>query len=211
MNRATTTVAALALFTLAVSPHLAHAQESPSSRVSVTTGIAMTSQWDDETHLGRGVLLSVGAGSVIKDRLRVEGELSLARHHRNAGTLETTGTPVVGTARAAWLFGSSQSRARLFVSAGAMLTHSRGDWVQTSLVPGPGGPPVVGTVERRSWKFTKPGFETGLGVEIRGKGRMWWRPEVRFSGTTGNNSYQPGSDVLEIPLIAVRGGVTVLW
>lgn len=200
-----------ALLALVSTPIAALAQAPEPSRISLTTGIAMTSQWDDETHLGRGVLLSVGAGSVIKDRLRVEGELSFARHHRNAGTLETTGTPVVGTARAAWLFGSSRSRARVFVSAGAMLTHSRGDWVQTSLVPGPGGPPVVGSVEERSWKFTKPGFETGLGVEIRGKGRMWWRPEVRFSGTTGNNSYQPGADLLETPLIAVRGGVTVLW
>jgi hypothetical protein len=171
----------------------------------------MTSQWDDENHLGRGVLLSIGVGSVLKDRLRVEGEVSLARHRRDAGTLEVTGTPVVGTARAAWLFGSSRSRVRPFVSAGAMLTHSRGDWVQTSLVPGPGGPPVVGGVEQRTWRFTKPGFETGLGVEIRGRDRMWWRPEVRFSGTTGNRNYEPGADLLETPLLAVRGGVAVLW
>ncbi len=202
---------AFALLALVVAPTFALAQAPAPSRISLTTGIAMTSQWDDETHLGRGVLLSVGATTVVKDRLRVEGEASLARHHRDLGALETTGTPVVGTARAAWLFGSSRSRARVFVSAGAMLTHSRGDWVQTMLVPGPGGPPVVGSVEKRSWKFTKPGFETGLGVEIRGKGRMWWRPEVRFSGTTGNNSYEPGSGLLETPLIAVRGGVTVLW
>lgn len=206
-----TTLAGLMLLALVGTPSAVHAQAPTPSHISVTTGIAMTSQWDDETHLGRGVLLSLGAGSVVRDRLRLEAEVSLARHHRNAGTLETTGTPVVGTARAAWLFGSSRSRARPFVSAGVMLTHSRGDWVQTSFVPGPGGAPVVGSIEERQWRITKPGFETGLGVEIRGKGRMWWRPEVRFSGTTGNRDYRPGIDLLEIPLIAVRGGVTVLW
>jgi hypothetical protein len=204
-------VIGLVFLALVVAPRTAHAQSPPPSHLALTTGIAMTSQWDDETHLGRGVLLSLGVGSVLRDRLRLEAEVSLARHHRNAGTLETTGTPVVGTARAAWLFGSSRSRARPFVSAGVMLTHSRGDWVQTPLVSGPGGAPVVGTVEQREWRFTKPGFETGLGVEIRGRGRMWWRPEVRFSGTTGYDTYQPGVNTLEIPLIAVRGGVTVLW
>lgn len=202
---------ALILLALAWASTSASAQTPPSSGLSLTTGIAMTSQWDDETHLGRGVLLSVGATTVIKDRLRVEGEVSLARHHRDLGMLETTGTPVVGTARAAWLFGSSRSRVRPFVSAGAMLTHSRGDWVHTALVPGPGGPPVVGGVESRSWRFTKPGFESGVGFEIRGRGRMWWRPEVRFSGTTGYRDYQPRVDTLELPLLAVRGGVTVLW
>lgn len=204
-------ITGLILLALAVAPSAAQAQSPASARVSLTTGIAMTSQWDDETHLGRGVLLSLGAGSVLKDRLRLEAEVSIARHHRDLGTLETTGTPVVGTARAAWLFGSSQSKVRPFVSAGAMLTHSRGDWVQTSLVPGPGGAPVVGGIEERTWRFTKPGFETGLGVEIRGRGRMWWRPEVRFSGTTGHGDYHPGVDTLEIPLIAVRAGMTVMW
>jgi hypothetical protein len=204
-------LAGFALFSLFAGASVAAAQPAGAPRISITTGIAMTSQWDDETHLGRGVLLSVGATTVVKDRLRVEGEVSLARHHRDLGALETTGTPVVGTARAAWLFGSSQSRVRPFVSVGAMLTHSRGDWVQTMLVPGPGGPPVVGSVEEHSWKFTRPGFETGLGVELRAKGRIWWRPEVRFSGTTANNGYRAGGSVLETPLIAVRGGVTVLW
>lgn len=211
MSRFTFAPIALTCLTLTCSPRLAHAQTAPAARLSVTTGIALTSQWDDETHLGRGVLLSVGAGSVVKERVRLEAEVSFARHHRDAGTLETTGTPLVGTARAAWLFGSPNSSVRPFASAGVMLTHSRGDWVQTTLVPGPGGGPVVGSVDTRSWRFTKPGFETGLGLEIRGKGQMWWRPEVRFSATTGRSEYRPGMDLLEIPLIAVRGGVTVLW
>lgn len=204
-------IAGLLFLALVAAPGTAHAQAPSPSHLALTTGIAMTSQWDDETHLGRGVLLSLGVGSVLKDKLRLEAEVSIARHHRNLGTLETTGTPVVGTARAAWLFGSPQSSVRPFVSAGVMLTHSRGDWVQTSFVPGPGGAPVVGTVEERTWRVTKPGFETGLGLEIRGRGHMWWRPEVRFSGTTGNRDYQPGVDTLEIPLLAVRAGVTVLW
>jgi hypothetical protein len=145
------------------------------------------------------------------DHLRVEGELSLARHHRDAGALEVTGTPVTGTARAAWMFGSRTSAVRPFVSVGGLLTHSRGDWVYTSSLPGPNGAPVVGSVDRRTWRYTKPGFETGLGIEVRGKGRMWWRPEVRFSGTTGDSRYTPGVSTLETPILAVRAGLTVLW
>jgi hypothetical protein len=199
------------LLTLLAAPGLAYAQAAPPSALSLTTGIALTSQYDDETHLGRGVLLSVGVSSLVSDHLRVEGDLSLARHHRNEGALEITGTPFTATARAAWMFGSRTSSVRPFVSAGVLVMHSRGDWVYTSSVPGPNGAPVVGQVDRRTWQFTKPGFETGLGMEVRGKGRMWWRPEARFSGTTGDSRYTPGVSTLETPILAIRAGLTVLW
>ena len=199
------------LLTLLAAPGLAYAQSAPPPALSLSTGIALTSQYDDETHLGRGVLLSVGVSSLVSDHLRVEGDLSLARHHRDEGALEITGTPVTGTARVAWMFGSRTSRVRPFVSAGVLVMHSRGDWVYSSSLPGPNGAPVVGQVDRRTWQFTKPGFETGLGMEVRGTGRMWWRPEARFSGTTGDSRYTPGVSTLETPILAVRAGLTVLW
>jgi hypothetical protein len=199
------------LLTLLALPGLAHAQSAGPSRLSLTTGVALTSQYDDETHLGRGLLLSVGASSVVMEHLRIEGELSIARHHRDKGALVVTGTPITGTGRVAWVFGSRTSAVRPFVSAGALLVHSRGEWVQSHMVPGPGGAPVEGAVDRRTWSLTKPGFETGLGMEIRGKGRMWWRPEARFSGTTGDSDYMPGRSTLESPILAVRAGLTVLW
>ena len=199
------------LLSLLATPRLTHAQPATSPGLSLTTGIALTSQYDDETHLGRGVVLSLGASSLVVDRLRVEGELSVGRHHRNKGALEITGTPITGTARAAWMFGSRNAAARPFVSVGVLLLHSRGDWVYTTSLPGPNGAPVVGQVDRRTWRYTKPGFETGLGIDLRGTGRMWWRPEVRFSGTTGDSGYTPGVSTLESPIIAVRAGLTVLW
>jgi len=199
------------LLALMSAPDLAHAQPATHPGVSLTTGIALTSQYDDETHLGRGVLLSVGVSSLVWDHVRVEGELALARHHRDKGALEVTGTPLTGTARAAWMFGSRTSAVRPFVSAGVLVMHSRGDWVQTYLVPSANGAPVVGSVDRRTWRVTTPGFETGLGIDVRGKGRMWWRPDVRFSATTGDSGYTPGVTTLETPILAVRAGLTVLW
>jgi hypothetical protein len=186
------------LLLLLFAPAHTLAQTAEPARVSLTTGIALTSQYDDETHLGRGVLLSVGVSSVVAAHLRLEGELSFARHHRDAGTLAVTGTSVTGTARAAWMFGSTTWAARPFVSVGALLVHSQGDWVQAA-------------EERRTWRLTKPGVETGIGLEIRGKGRLWWRPEARFSSTTGDSRYQPGRTTLESPILAVRAGLTVLW
>jgi len=205
------TIALSGLLLILLLPGLAHAQAVTKSRISLTTGIALTSQYDDETHLGRGPLLSVGASSVAMEHVRLEGELSIARHHRDRGALIVTGTPITGTARVAWVFGSRTWAVRPFVSAGVLLVHSRGDWVQSHTVPGPGGAPVPGAVDRRTWSLTKPGFETGLGIEIRGKGRLWWRPEARFSGTSGDSDYTPGRSTLETPILAVRAGVTVLW
>ncbi len=199
------------LLTLLAAPGFAYAQAGTPSALSLTTGIALTSQYDDETHLGRGAVVSVGASSLVMDRLRLEGELAVGRHHRNKGALEITGTPITGTARAAWMFGSRNSTVRPFISAGVLVLHSRGDWVYTSFLPGPNGAPVVGQVDRRTWQYTKPGFETGLGMEVRGKGRMWWRPEARVSGTTGDSRYTPGVSTLEPPIIAVRAGLSVLW
>jgi len=62
------------LLALMSAPDLAHAQPATHPGVSLTTGIALTSQYDDETHLGRGVLLSVGVSSLVWDHLRVEGD-----------------------------------------------------------------------------------------------------------------------------------------
>jgi len=204
----------LILLTLTLAPVSAHGQTPATRRVSLITGLAVTTQTDDETSLGRGALVSAGAATMATRHLRVEGEISIGRHERggaDAGRLEATGTPIVGTVRAAWLFGSPTSGARPFVSAGPMLTHSRGEFRWTPITPDPDGRPVEGPVSKENWRVTKPGFEVGLGLELRGKGRMWWRPELRFSGTQGNADYSPGADVLEIPILTLRGGLTVIW
>ena len=181
------------------------------SRVSITTGLSFTSQWDDETHLGGGVLASVGVTRPFASHSNWEAELSIARHHRDSGYLKATGTPMVGAARVAYLFTSPAKSVRPFVSAGLTLTHHRGYFESKHPVPGSGGFPMEGPRERTDWRLTKGGWETGLGVEIRGRGRMRWRPEVRMGATQGNPDYAPGVDTLEAPILTIRTGLVILW
>lgn len=202
---------AYVLLLMAVLPSVARAQASRDGRVALTTGIAYTSQWDDETHLGNGVLLSVGVSTVLRSAIRVEGEIALARHTRDSGYLEAEGTPVVGTVRAAWLIGPSRWQTRPFVSLGGTLTHSRGELRWTEISAGPDGRPVQTGVTVHPWRITEPGFELGAGMEIRGAGRMWWRPEIRIGATRGNRNYQPGVNTLETPILTARAGLTVGW
>lgn len=191
---------------------MAHAQAAASPpRVSLTAGLSATSQWDDETHLGSGPLVSIGVSRPFAGRFRWEGELSIARHHRDSGYLKATGTPVVGTARVAYLFLAPERKVRPYVSAGLMVTHSRGHFVSATYVPGPGGLPIPGPEERRDWRLTKGGWETGLGLELRGDGRLWVRPEMRFGFTSGDSGYQPGIDTLETPIMTIRGGIVIGW
>lgn len=206
----------LLLFLLSLVPATALAQPTHTTHTTHThtswlTAVAITAQTDDETNLGRGFLAGVGAARMVHEHVRLEGELSVGRHHRQAGYLEATGTPIVGTVRAAWLLGSRTSTARPFVSAGPLLLHTRGEFRTRSYLPGPDGRPLEGPFESRSWRLTKLGVELGMGVELRGRGRMWWRPELRVSGTQGNRDYSPNIDTLEAPILTLRGGVSVLW
>lgn len=206
------TFATISLLLLTCVPALARAQSTPTApALSLTAGLSFTSQWDDETHLGRGVLVSVGVTRPFASRFNWEAELSLARHHRDSGYLEATGTPIVGTARAVYFFASPEKSVRPFVSGGLTLTHHRGYFVWRGLIPGPGGVPMEGPEERADWRLTKGGWETALGIEIRRKGRMWWRPEVRMGATQGNRGYAPVVDTLEAPILTIRGGLVVGW
>ncbi len=202
------------LFLLSLVPATTLAQPTHTTNATHTTyitALAVTAQTDDETNLGRGFLVGVGAARMVHDHVRLEGELSVGRHHRQSGYLEATGTPIVGTMRAAWLLGSRTSDARPFISVGPLLLHTRGEFRTRSYLPGPDGHPIEGPFEYQSWRLTKLGMELGMGVELRGKGRMWWRPELRVSGTQGNRDYSPGIDTLEAPILTLRGGLTVLW
>lgn len=207
----TSTAATISLLLTCV-PALARAQATPPAPApSLTTGLSFTSQWDDETHLGRGVLVSVGVTRPFASRFNWEAELSLARHRRDSGYLEATGTPVVGTGRVAYFFASPTKSVRPFVSAGLTLTHHRGYFVWKEITPGPDGFPMEGADIRKDWRLTKGGGEIGLGMDIRGKGRVWWRPEVRIGATQGNRDYAPGVDTLEAPILTIRGGLVVGW
>jgi hypothetical protein len=130
-------------------------------------GAGVASLWDDETFLGRGLVVAGGVAQPLGRHAAVEGELAWGRHLRDSGYLAVEGTPLVGTARLAWLFQRPESRARIFASAGAALVHSTGTLTMRSVVLGPGGRPIDGPAERRDWSLTRPAFELGTGVSIR--------------------------------------------
>jgi len=92
----------LLILTVSVWPLSAFTQPASMSRSLLLAGAAVTAQTDDETNLGRGLLLAPSAPTMVHDHMQLAGEVSVGRHHRQSGYLEATGTPWVATVRAAW-------------------------------------------------------------------------------------------------------------
>lgn len=176
---------------------------------TVSAGAGWTTGWDDETNLGKGVLVSGGVAQPLGRHLAIEGEVSWARHLRDSGYLAAVGTPLIGTARLAYLFQRPESRARAFASAGLGLVHSTGHFTTRTILPGPGGFPVEGPSTQREWSLTQPAFELGGGVSIKAGDRLSFRPELRWTSTT--SATRPSGSTLEPPLWIIRTGVTVEW
>jgi opacity protein-like surface antigen len=176
---------------------------------TVFGGVGWTSGWDDETNLGKGVLVSGGVAQPLGRHLSVEGEVSWACHFRDSGYLAAEGTPLIGTARLAYLFQPPESRTRAFASAGLGLVHSTGQFTTRTILAGPGGFPVEGPSIRSDWSLTKPAFEIGGGVSIKSGDRLSFRPEGRWTSTVHDDA--SSHSTLEPPLWILRAGVTVEW
>ena len=176
---------------------------------TVTAGAGWTTGWDDETNLGKGVLVSGGIAQPLGRHLAVEGEVSWARQLRDSGYLAAVGTPLIGTARLAYFFQGPESGARAFASAGLGLVHSTGHFTTRTILPGPGGFPVEGPSIQREWSLTQPAFELGAGVAIKSGDRLSFRPELRWTSTTSSN--RRSGSTLEPPLWMIRTGVTIEW
>jgi opacity protein-like surface antigen len=176
---------------------------------TVLGGAGWTSGWDDETNLGKGMLVFGGVAHSLGRHVSVEGEVSWARHLRDSGYLAAAGTPLVGTGRLAYLFQPPGSRTRAFASAGLALVHSTGHFITRTILRDPGGVPIDGPSIRSDWSLTKPAFELGGGVSIKSGDRLAFRPEVRWTSTSGNDVSSPST--LEPPLWILRAGVTVEW
>src|SRR5262245_27263270 len=74
------------------------------AQTSVAVAGGYSEMWDDETFLGRGPAVSGGIAQGIGRHLSLEGEVAASSHHRDAGYLAADGTPIIGTARLAYLF-----------------------------------------------------------------------------------------------------------
>jgi len=176
---------------------------------TVFGGAGWTSGWDDETNLGKGVVVSGGVAQPLGRHLSVEGEVSWARHLRDSGYLAAEGTPLIGVARLAYLFQPPKSRGRAFASGGLSVVHSTGHFTTRTILPGPGGFPVDGPSTRSDWSLTKPAFELGGGVSIKSGDRLAFRPEVRWTSTIHDDA--SSRSTIEPPLWILRAGVTVEW
>jgi opacity protein-like surface antigen len=176
---------------------------------TVLGGAGWTSGWDDETNLGKGMIMSGGVAHSLGRHIAVEGEVSWARHVRDSGYLAAEGMPLAGTARLAYVFQRPESRTRAFASAGLGVVHSTGHFTTRTTLPDPGGFPVEGPSTRSDWSLTKPAFELGGGVSIQSGDRLSFRPEVRWTSTSGNDA--SSASTLEPPLWILRAGVTVEW
>lgn len=172
----------------------------------VIAGAGLASLWDDETFLGRGVLLSGGVAKPIGSHAVVEGELAWASHHRDSGYLAADGTPIIGMARMSWLFRSNASRVRPFASAGLGVVHSTGFLTTRTVLLGANGFPIEGPSSRTDWSLTQPAVEFGAGVTVASGERLSFRPAFRWTSTT-LQSRGP----LEPPLWLPRFELTVGW
>jgi hypothetical protein len=155
--------------------------------------------------LGRGVAVRGGFGYLFAERLLVSGDIDWMSHTRDSGYLAAEGDVLGVFARATYLFRAPSSRVRPALGAGIGVIRSSGTLTFSSLVPGPGGPPVPGPVETSDWNATHPAFDISGGARIRAADRVWVRPEFSWRATTGAQR----ADGLEPPFIQVRGMVNV--
>ena len=176
------TVAALVL---GIAPS-ARAQTPLRQAVVLSAGSGYSSLWDDETMLGRGAPVAVGVGTVVRERVLVEGQADWLRHTRDSGYLAASGELTAALARVSWLFGSPASRFRFLAGAGAGVMHSEGELRFRSVVPGPiGMPPGEGPVQVSPWTLTRPAYDLHAGLQIRLNDRVSIRPELAWRTATG--------------------------
>lgn len=184
------------------------AATAAAAQTSLIAGGGYPTVFDDETFLGRGVLVSGGVARSLTRHLSVEGELSVARHRRNEGYLAAEGTPLVAAGRLVHAFGGAGSGARPFASVGVALVRSTGTLTTPSVVAGPDGRPTAGPPASRHWTLTKSGLELGGGVLIRAGERLAFRPEFRWLAT--GSATVPGAGI-QPPIWIARPSMSVMW
>ena len=181
-------------------------RSDPVDGVQVFGGVGLASLWDDETFLGRGLLLSGGVAVPLGSHAIVEGELAWASHHRDSGYLAADGTPIIGMARLSWLFRPAAARVRPFAGAGLGVVHSTGFLTTRTTLLGPNGFPIDGPSIRTDWSLTQPAVEFGAGVTVASGERLWFRPAFRWTSTTSQSR-----GALEPPLWLPRFDLTIGW
>lgn len=195
---------AFALVLPALRPAHALAQPAPRAAAELSFGSGLGALWDDETMLGRGAPVRVGAGWLLGDRVLLTGDLDWLRHTRDSGYLASEGDLVGAFVRGTWLFGRANSRVRPLAGAGIGVVRSSGELRYATLVPGPRGP-VPGPTAVSPWRITAAAFDLHAGARVRVTPRLAVRPEVGWRGI-GQSGLTSG---LETPLTHLRTMVSL--
>ena len=207
MRTVVTTVTTLALLAFVLAGSAAAQDSAHRGSLKLTAGAGWTSLWDDETFLGRGVIVGGGVAAPLGAHAAIEAELAGATHHRDAGYLAADGAPFIGTGRLAYYFRSPTAHVRPFASVGLAIVHSTGHFTTKSFVPDARGLPIEGAPTRTDWSITRGAYELGGGVSIASGPTVALRPEFRWTTTGGETR----PSVVEPPIWVLRAGVTVEW
>lgn len=183
----------------------ARAQSNGGISPVVSIGTGWGALWDDETNLGRGAPVTGGVAIVLRDALRVAGDIDWTSHVRDSGYLRAEGTLLGAFTRTSYLFGTAESRIRPSVGAGIGMLRSTGTLIMRSTVFGPNGQPVAGPEERSPWALTRPAFDLHGGVRVQLSEKVALRPEARWRATFGSAA----SPSIEPPLIGIQTVVLV--
>lgn len=174
--------------------------------VAVSGGAGLGQLWDDETRLGRGLVVAGGLSTMVRDRLQVGGTVDWLSHERTLTYLGVDGDAIGVLGRASYVFGPPQASVRPIAGGGLGMLHSTGT-LRTPALGAPPGPTVPMTAT--DWSLTRALWEAHGGLRIAAGPRLTVQPEMRWRSTFGSGGVKPGS--IEPPLLGVQGLVLVEW
>ncbi|MFN7982665.1 MAG: hypothetical protein U0Q11_12465 [Vicinamibacterales bacterium] len=177
----------------------ARAQASPAAVTVLSAGGGWSSVWDDETHLGRAVAVSLGAGTLRAGHLLLSGTVDTAAHTRDSGYLRTDDTTRAVFARATYFFTRDDARVRPLAGVSVGLLHASGTHITQTFVLN-NGMIVRGPDEQRTWHVTRPAYDLHTGARVRLSDRFALRPEARWRSTWGGST---GGEI-ELPLLSIQ-------
>ena len=148
---------------------------------------------DDETNLGKGLVVGGGLGYRFHRRWGVSFDVSRNAHHRDLGALKADGHAVLVGGSVQFFF-RPETNVQPYLRFGANYARYHGTFTFKPSTP-PFGTPVPGSSETGSQNFFGP--DVGFGVRFFATKKISIRPEVRFAAHSGLRDYDFARDILE--------------
>ena len=149
---------------------------------------------DDETNLGKGLVVGGGIGYRFHRRWGVSFDVARNAHHRDFGTNLLADGHAVLVGGSAQFFFRPETNAQPYLRLGVNYARYRGTYTVKAFTP-PFGQPVPGSIKTGAQNFFGPDF--GFGVRFFATKRLSIRPEVRFAAHSGTHEYNYARDILE--------------